>query len=163
MNSYRPLFSTVLLASCLAGLAAPVIAAPYECGPKGEHAVFFEHRGERMEQHQKKLLEALKLTPDQEPAWKKFVVSESPAPISRAAAKPEDWSKLSSPERADRALEMMKERQTRMGEHIVALKEFYAVLTPEQRKIFDDSHRGTRRDGMRGKHMSPPAAAPVKP
>jgi len=101
-----------------------------------------------MEQHQKKLLEALKLTPDQEPAWKKFVASEGPAPISRAAAKPEDWSKLSSPERADRALEMMKERQTRMGEHVVALKEFYAVLTPEQKKTFDDFHVGP----LRGKH-----------
>lgn len=148
MNSYRTRFSTVLLASCLAGLAAPVIAAPYECGPKGEHAVFFEHRGERMEQHQKKLLEALKLTRDQEPAWNKFAASDGPAPISRAAAKPEDWSKLSSPERADRALEMMKERQTRMGEHVVALKEFYAVLTPEQKKTFDDFHVGP----PRGKH-----------
>jgi Spy/CpxP family protein refolding chaperone len=33
----------------------------------------------------------------------------------------------------------------------VVLKEFYAVLTPEQKKIFDDSHSGMRRGGMRGK------------
>lgn len=148
MNRYRTIFSTVLLASSLAGFAAPAVAAPYDCGPRGDRGDFFEHRDQRMALHQKKLLEALKLTPDQEAAWKKFVASEGPAPMSRAAAKSEDWSKLSSPERADRAMEMMKERQARMGEHIVALKEFYAVLTPEQKKTFDEFHVAP----PRGKH-----------
>lgn len=160
MNRYHSIFSSVLLASSLAGFAVPSIAAPYECGGKHEHGVFFEHRGERMEQHQKKLLEALKLTPEQEPAWKKFVASEGPATMGRAAAKPEDWSKLSSPERADRALEMMKERQTRMGEHVVALKEFYAVLTAEQKKTFDDFHVGPPRGRHDRRHSHMERSAP---
>jgi Spy/CpxP family protein refolding chaperone len=47
-------------------------------------------------------------------------------------------------------LEMMKERQVRMGEHVAALKEFYAVLTPEQKATFDKFHSGPRH-GMHGK------------
>ena len=32
----------------------------------------------------------------------------------------------------------MKTMEARMTEHLAALKEFYAVLTPEQQKIFDE-------------------------
>ena len=78
MTRYRTLFSTVLLASCLTGFAVPAIAAPYECWPKGDHGSFYEHRGERLERHHNKVLEALKLSPDQDGAWKKFVAAESP-------------------------------------------------------------------------------------
>jgi hypothetical protein len=38
-----------------------------------------------------------------------------------------------------------------MLEHVVALKEFYAVLTPEQKKILDDFHAVPQR----GKHGKP--------
>ena len=151
MTSYRTVFSTMLLASCLAGLAAPAVAAPHKCESKGDHGSFFEHQGERMERHHKKLLEALKLSPDQEVAWKKFVASEGSMAIDRPTPKSEDWAKLSSPERADKMLELMKEHQARMGEHVAALKEFYAVLTPEQKEVFDDFHVAAWR-GMRGKH-----------
>jgi Spy/CpxP family protein refolding chaperone len=163
MTSYRSIFSTMFLVSSLAGFAAPALADSYHCAGKGEHGDFFEHRGERMEQHQKKLLEALKLSPDQEPAWKKFIASDGPMPMSRAATKSEDWTKLTAPERAEKRLDMMKERQVRMGEHVAALKEFYAVLTPEQRKTFDDFHGGSPH-GMHGmrhhRHSGPERAAP---
>ena len=37
-----------------------------------------------------------------------------------------------------KALEHMRAMEAKMTEHLAALKEFYAVLTPEQQKIFDD-------------------------
>jgi len=163
MSTYRTIFSSMILATSLGVLAAPAISAPYECAHTGDRGGSFEHHGEWMERHHKKLLEALKLSPDQELAWKKFVASEGQMPAGRAAAKSEDWSKLTSPERADRALEMMKDRQTRIGEHIVALKEFYAVLTPEQKKTFDDFHVGPQGDkhGIHGpRHFGMELAAP---
>jgi Spy/CpxP family protein refolding chaperone len=151
MTSYRSILSTVLLASSLAVLAAPAVAAPDYCGHRGGRGDYFEHRGERMEHHHKKLLDALKLSPDQALAWEKFIASKGSLPMSMDAAHSEDWSKLTSPERADKALEMMKEHQARMGEHIVALKEFYSVLTPEQKKTFDEFHAAPPR-GKHGKH-----------
>lgn len=150
MTRYRSIFSAVLLASSLAGFAAPVVATPYECGVKGDRGNYFEHRGERMERHQKRLLEALKLSAEQDVAWKKFVATDGTMSMDRIAMKSEDWAKLSSPERAEKMLDLMKERQTRMGDHVVALKEFYAVLTPEQKAIFDKFHSAPRH-GMHGK------------
>ena len=110
---------------------------------------FWEHRVERMAQQHKKLRDALKLTPDQDSAWKKLMGSEHP--MARAkSGKPDDWAKLTTPERADKMLERMNEHQPLMAEHVVALKDLYAVLTPEQKKTFDDFHSGPRR-GMRAK------------
>jgi protein CpxP len=47
-------------------------------------------------------------------------------------------------------LERMKEQQSRMTEHVLALKDFYAVLTPEQKKTFDDFHSSAQ-SGKRGR------------
>ena len=143
----RHLIQSLLLASTLGAVAIPALAdAP--CGPMGGYR---EHRAERMEQHHKKDHDALKLTPEQDVAWKKLVESEHPMMSQREAGKAEDWAKLTTPERAEKMLERMKTHETAMASHIVVLKEFYAVLTPEQKKIFDDSHSGMRRGGMRGK------------
>jgi protein CpxP len=77
--------------------------------------------------------------------------------------KPEDWAKLTTPERADKMMERMREHQSRMFEHLVALKDFYAVLTPEQKKTFDDFHSAPR-PGMRAKPGPRPSeSAPTKP
>jgi Spy/CpxP family protein refolding chaperone len=54
----------------------------------------------------------------------------------------------------------MKEHQAHQTEHVAALKEFYAVLTPDQKKVFDDFHSGPR-NGGRGKSKHP-AAEPSK-
>ena len=151
MTNYRTLASSILLASSLGILATPAMAAPPDCGPAAMRGDFWEYRGERMAQHHKTLHDALKLTPDQDLAWKKLMDSEHPM------AKPEprnseEWAKLTTPERADKMVERMREQQSRMFEHVAALKEFYAVLTPEQKKTFDDLHAGARPGrGMHGK------------
>lgn len=146
MSTYRKLIHSFLLATGVAALAVGPAMADPGCGHMGGHS---ERHAQRLEQHHQQLHDALKLTAEQEPAWKKLMDSEKP----RAAAqdgKPEDWAKLKAPERAEKMLELSKARQEQMAEHVAALKALYAVLTPEQQKTFEDFHAGHRR-GMGGK------------
>jgi protein CpxP len=149
MINYRRFVSSVLLVSSLGFLSPSAVAAPKDCGPTGMRGEFWEHRGERMAQHQQKLHDALNLTPDQEGAWKKLMDSERPM-ARPEPGKAEEWAKLTTPERADRMLARLQEQQSRMTAHVAALKDFYAVLTPEQKKTFDDFHAAPRA-GMRAK------------
>ena len=164
MTRYRTLATSVILASALGFVATPVFASHGDCDAKGTHGEMMEHHAEHMAQHHKKLHAALNLTPDQEGAWKNLMDSEQPmAKMEHGNAA--EWAKLTTPERADKMLERMKEHQARQVEHVAALKEFYAVLTPEQQKIFDDFH-SVPKDRMHGKakhHAAAAAKAPVKP
>lgn len=141
MSISRKLVHSFLLATGVAALAVGPAMADPGCGHLGGHT---ERHARMQEQHHQQLHDALKLTAEQEPAWKKLMDAEKP----RAAAqggKPEDWAKLKAPERAEKMLELSKARQEQMTEHVVALKAFYAVLTPEQQKAFEDFHAGHRR------------------
>jgi Spy/CpxP family protein refolding chaperone len=109
---------------------------------------------ERMEkmhaQHLAKLHDKLKLTPQQETAWKKFAASE-PMRGKLDRPDPAEMEKLNAPQRLEKALEHMRTMEAKMTEHLKALKEFYAVLTPEQQKTFDDQMPGFgERHGPRG-------------
>lgn len=149
----RQLLSSLLLATTLGVLALPG-HAEMPCGEEGPR-----HHAKEMEQHHNKLHAALKLAPEQEAAWKKLMDSE-PAMSMGKPGKPEDCSKLTTPERMDKMQENMKQHQTKMSEHVAMLKEFYAVLTPAQQKIFDDFHKG-HHDGKHAHHHA--GAASAKP
>lgn len=146
MTPYRTFVSSVLLASSLGFVALPALAAPQDCGPREAYGDFSGHRSKHMEAHHKKLHFLLKLTPEQEVAWKKMTDVE-PSMGKTEPMKSADWAKLTTPERADRMLERMKAHHARQVEQVAAMKEFYAVLSPEQKKAFDDFHA----TGMRGK------------
>src|SRR5574343_257895 len=110
-----------------------------------------ERFAERMKMRQQRLHDALKLTAAQEPAWNKFQASHPFAdPAQRPS--PTDLSSLKAPERADKMLELQKQHQEAMNRHVAALKEFYAQLTPEQQKIFDEQQQRRPHDprGERG-------------
>jgi len=149
MTNYRNLVTSILLVSSLGFVAAPALAEHKDCRHDGNSKDYSEPRMDHMEKHHKKLHAALKLTTEQEGAWTKFTAAEKPMAKSEPG-KSEDWSKLTTPERADKMLERMKEHQTHMAEHVQALKEFYAALTPEQQKIFDQFH-SRHHDEMKGK------------
>jgi periplasmic protein CpxP/Spy len=89
------------------------------------------------------LHEKMKITPQQEPAWKAF--HEATAPVQRPrmpiADARNDEENLSAPQQLEKMLANQKERQAEMEKHLAALKTFYAVLTPEQQKIFDEAQR----------------------
>ena len=142
-----PFFSALFIAISSAFLALPAHAQPSDCGPgEGRPA---GRMVEQMKQRQQELHTALKLNPEQEKAWAKLQASH---PLAHPGAdRPErsEMAKLSAPERAEKMLELQKQHQEAMSQHVTALKSFYSQLTPEQRKTFDEhqwqgGHRPSR-------------------
>lgn len=116
-----------------------------------DHAKMAEKMKAGMAKHLADLHDKLKLSAAQEPAWKTFTDAITPGAMpahpDRAA-----MEKMTAPERMEKMLALSKERQVKMESRLAALKTFYAVLTPEQKKIVDASHRSMH-GGMRGHHM----------
>ncbi|MCL2829248.1 MAG: Spy/CpxP family protein refolding chaperone [Betaproteobacteria bacterium] len=154
MKTTRSFIFTGLLAASLTALAAPALAQGH-CGMmwdrQGDPAAFQKKMAQRMESRMIRLHDALKLTPEQEPAWKTYTGKMQP-PSAPPAFDREAWSKLTTPERMEKMQEFAAARQQRMSEHLAAVKEFYAVLTPEQKKSFDTHFFQPRdkKDGKRG-------------
>jgi len=142
----------------MAGLAiAALSASVYARGGGdcnfGDGGPMMGRNTERMEKmHEKHLAtvhDKLKLTAQQETAWKKFAANK-PMLDKTARPDPAEMQKLNAPQRMEKGIEHMKAMETKMAEHLAALKEFYAVLTPEQQKTFDEQtppfgDRGGRR------------------
>ena len=116
------------------------------------HANMAQKRAE----HQAKLLAALKLDRSQQPAWDAFVASMTPPKRGdgQRAARPDRaaMAGLSAPQRMERHIAMQKQRTARMEARLAALNSFYAVLTPEQRKVFDEQSQH-RRGGRHHQHQ----------
>lgn len=123
--------------------AGPMGGGPMRGGPMG--GGMMNRKAELQSLH-----DQLKLTTDQESAWKTYISSMAPAHAA-AGRSSIDWNKLTTPQRADKMLEMSKMHVQNMEAHVKALKAFYAALTPDQQKIFDDYHAGHR--AMRQQHM----------
>ena len=102
-----------------------------------------------IEQRHQLLHAALKLTIEQEPCWEKLVASEQPK-SSAGIDQQEDWSALSTPQRAEKFLELSKVHQAHIAAHVAALKTFYATLNPAQKKTFDE-FQANPPGGKRGK------------
>ncbi|OBV37142.1 Spy/CpxP family protein refolding chaperone [Janthinobacterium psychrotolerans] len=131
---------------------APAASSNPKAAPDAPRAHRGEHRGnpaERMAKYQARLHDKLKLTAAQEPAWATFTAANArQKPNGDWKAKREAFAKLSAPERMEQWIAMSKERIAGQESRLASLKTFYAVLTPEQQKVFDDSVPG----GMRGHH-----------
>jgi protein CpxP len=97
-----------------------------------------------------KLHTALKLTAAQEPAWNTFVAAITPAPHTGTAPDHAAIAAMSAPERMEKHLAMAKARLAGMETRQAALKTFYATLSAEQKKTFDDNaiHAGHGRHAM---------------
>lgn len=116
------------------------------------HALMQQKRAE----HQAKLRDALKLNAQQQPAWDAFVASMTPAKRAHGqqpgqrAGRPDraQFASLTAPQRMERHIAMQKARTARMEARLAALNNFYSVLTPEQRKTFDEQSKH-RRGGHR--------------
>ena len=120
------------------------------------HAVSQEKRAEfqaKRAEHQAKrvaqLHDALKITPAQENAWNAFVASMKP---QARGARPDRAAQagLTAPQRLAQHIERQKQRTAMMEQRLGAVNSFYAVLTPEQKKTFDD--KAARLQGHFGKH-----------
>jgi len=156
--------ATASLLVC-AGLAA--MAQPVPPGPGGgpgsgpgwmmqnhpaDGARMRQHMDERIASHMADLKTILRITPTQEAAWASFTASMKPAAGAPAWRSPQErdklraeMDKLSTPERMDRMRALQAERYAKrsaeMDRRNAAVKAFYAVLAPEQQKVFDVEHK----------------------
>ena len=125
--------------------AAP--SAPDQGGADraGMQAMHQERHGgdfkERVARRQAVLHDKLKLTGNQEAAWKTYIAAATP-PAPPARPDRAQWEKMPAPERMEKRMTMMKEREGHMATHLAAMKTFYATLSPLQQQIFNDNVGG---------------------
>jgi Spy/CpxP family protein refolding chaperone len=157
MTTFRKRLLIGMMALGLGAGAVAAYAAGPGCGPMGDGPAAFGGHGrspERMkeyfEKRQSELHTKLKLNANQESAWNAYIGKIRPTGQFKRPDRAE-MDKLSAPERMEKMLGFMKEGETHLADRIAATKEFYAVLTPEQQKIFNDEfkpghmrHRGAQ-------------------
>lgn len=138
-------FQKCLLIGAIVIGAAASAAAQSDKAPDSQNqpeGQMQEHRDgqirERMAKRAAELHDKLKLTASQEPAWKTFIAAMTPAQTGKRPDRAQ-WEKLSVPERMEKRLDMVKEEEKQMAARLSATKAFYATLTPEQQKIFNDN------------------------
>jgi len=114
-----------------------------------KHAEFKAKRAGFAAKRVAKLHDDLKITPTQENAWNAFVASMKPA---ARGARPDRAAQagLSAPQRMAQHIERQKQRTAMMEQRLGAVNSFYAVLSPEQKKTFDE--KAARLQGHVGKH-----------
>ena len=121
-----------------------------------------EHHGRfdaaRMQEHmarrQAELKQKLQIAPAQEGAWTAFTTAMKP-PANFRPPERSELDKLTTPERIDRMRAMQAARAAEMDRRADATKTFYAVLSPDQKKIFDAEtapRHHARHHGGRGHH-----------
>lgn len=160
------------------------------------------HMHEHMEMQAKHLRDLLQLRPDQEPALQTLLAALAPShmdhmgdhgmgdhhmgpggpghmdhPMGGGPDGHDDFAKLTTPERLDKMSAMMSEHMARhqaeFQKRAEAIKAFYAVLSPEQKRAFDalpehmlggmhGHHGGEGHDGW-GHHMGPGPHGPGGP
>jgi protein CpxP len=111
---------------------------------QGQHGKHDGRMAEHMAKRHAELKEKLKLNASQTQAWDRYVANMKPSMHQKRGGRAE-MEKLSAPERMEKMISMSKEREARMVQRLASLKEFYAVLTPQQKKTFDaETLRGGR-------------------
>lgn len=161
------LAALALSTSLVAGLAqaqtasAPAPAKPVASAPKGRD---LPDPAQRAQEHLARLKADLKITAAQDKAWQAFAAQatqQAQAMKTQHDQQPDraELAKLHAPERMARHTEQMKQHLAAMETLNKAVKDLYAVLTPEQQtladKHFERMHRGMGgkggRDGEHGK------------
>lgn len=150
MSSFNIRLITAAAAAATCTLAAGAFAQDRHDARPGEasdpHA-FAEHRKEHMQEHQaeraKALHDVLNIRADQESAFQAFVATMRPAHDGAMGEHrqhdggPDAAPLATTPERLDRMVARLHEREQRLETRVSAVKTFYAALSPEQRRAFD--------------------------
>jgi hypothetical protein len=144
----KPTFQQLAIAAVLGlGLVASAAAQPPglggSAGPRGADR---QQRSEdRQHSREQRLHDLLQIKPDQESALRAFVSALDQARPQRdrnqrgqgRRGPGAEGETLTTPQRLDRAAQRLAERQQQLQKESAAVKTFYAVLTPDQRKAFD--------------------------
>lgn len=159
MTRTSPLLLAILLAAAstwsvaqttpapAAGPAATAQASQPGAGPRTQR--WAERRAQRLEQ----LKAQLKLSAAQEGAWTTYTAAMQPPAQRPARMNRAELAQLSTPQRIERMQALQAEHQQFMSQRLDAVKAFYAQLTPEQKKIYDQQslrHGPAGRGGMHG-------------
>jgi len=104
---------------------------------------------ERMARHFDALKQKLHLSSAQEANWTAFIDALKPNQMQRPDRS--EMAKLSTPERIDRMRELRATRMAEMDKRGDATKNFYATLTADQKKVFDEETARRGQHGM-GEH-----------
>lgn len=157
----KSIFKRVLLVSVLAGAGCVALAqsspgmgpsmagAPHEGMQRGMHRPDPARMQAMVTKRLAALKVKLKITADQETAWSTFSAAMKPPAAMGQRADRAEMSQLTTPERIDKMRAIRAIRQAEMDKHGDAVKALYAVLTPEQKKVFDSQHmRHERKGGM---------------
>lgn len=123
-------------------------------GGMGPHA--WGNPAAAIESRLSSLKSELKITPDQEVAWKKFAdqAKQQAEDMQTLMSAVQGGAQVSAPERLELRNQAMKKRQEQMEKGTTAFKDLYAVLSPEQ-KARADRHVGMF--GGRGLAFNKPA------
>jgi hypothetical protein len=150
-NKYLLLSVTALgFAAAGIGTAISAVLSPdqpeWGCGYGGRGGPGMErnwHNGqlnertkERFGQRHAALHDKLKLNAEQEAAWQNYTTATMKN-LTPPNWNPAEMAKLTAPDRMEKMLERMRERESQMTAQLNALKTFYATLSPEQQKIFN--------------------------
>ena len=173
-QTMKKLIQSLVIAGLMASAGGVALAQAGDMmGHGGKHG----NPAKMAQMHAKHLADLkakLKITAAQEPAWTTFAESMKPgANMMGKRADHSEMDKLATPERIDKMRALHKERMAAMDAAMdkrgEATKTFYATLSPEQKKVFDDAfaQMGQRGEhGERGRmmgHDGSKPAAPAKP
>ncbi|WP_041674912.1 Spy/CpxP family protein refolding chaperone [Ramlibacter tataouinensis] len=155
MTSLR---SHLVCAALLASLAAGATAQTAPAAPSGaaaaqeqpRHGGRFDpaKRLERFEQRMTELKQKLQISGSQESAWTSFTNALRPQGKPQRPDR-EALARMATPDRIDHLRALRNERMAEMDRRGEATKAFYASLTTEQKKVFDEA---TLRRGHHGHH-----------
>ncbi len=119
-----------------------------------------------LERRHAALKSQLKITAEQEAAWRTYTEAFKPgaAMANHPRPDPVEMAKLTTPERLDKMQALRAQRMgdmsAAMEQHTQATKALYAALTPEQQKLFDAA-TGPGQHRAMGQRKGPRGAGPM--
>ncbi|MCK6406084.1 MAG: Spy/CpxP family protein refolding chaperone [Rhodocyclaceae bacterium] len=164
----RTLIAALVAVGLVGGGSAYAFRGDGACGPQGMERMERMERnpGKFAEKRLEKLHTDLKLSSEQEGAWKTWSdpIRQQTAAMGDMRAEREQMMKLPAPDRMEKMLERMKEHQKKMEAQLAATRSFYGQLNAEQKKTFDafqpfGGPRGER-GGQGGRGGQPRGPAP---
>lgn len=154
----KTLHKAFVIGAAAIGFAASTLPAMAEEAPQHQYAATkFDpvKMQERMDARAKRLHDALKITPAQEGAWQAYMSALKSNMPQRGQFDRASFKNMPAPERMEKRIEMAKVHLSRMESNLAATRTFYAALTPEQQKVFDEKagHFGHRRHSRMMHHQ----------
>lgn len=156
MNNIR---KNILIGLTVLGMGTATAGFAQTDTTQGRHgnAATQEQRAAKMAEFEAKrtarLHDELMITPAQENAFRTYVAAMKPQ-RPQAQGQRTNFKELTTPQRMEKMIAMQKERTAEMEARLPALNAFYSVLTPAQKKVFDERgmhHRGHEGHGWGGR------------